>query len=105
MEPFDIGRSRLDNGDFDSAIRHFTEAIRLAPTDPTVYLYRGCSYGNKGEFDEAIADFTKGIALNPSDAFAYFARGYAYDRAGKIGEAIMISRRRSGSILKRRVHT
>ncbi len=88
MEAFDIGRSCLDDGDFDSAIRHFTEAIRLGPRDPRAYDYRGCAYAKKGVLDLAINDFTEAIRLNPDDAYAYYCRGLAYDQGGNFSEAI-----------------
>ena len=88
MEPFEIGKSCLDSGDYDSAIRHFTEAIRLAPLEPRGYDYRGWAYGKKGDLENAIADFSEAIRLNPNDAHAYYNRGYAYSRTGNSSNAI-----------------
>ena len=88
MKEFEIGKTCLESGDFDSAIRQFTEVIRLVPQAPTGYVYRGHACGRKGEFEKAIADFTEAIRINPKDAYAYHSRGYAYDRIGSLGKAL-----------------
>ena len=88
MEPFDIGKSSLDSGDFDSAVRYFTEAIRSAPLRGEAYDYRGCAFGNSGHIDSAVADFTEAIRLCPTDAYAYHCRGLAHYKAGRLGEAV-----------------
>ena len=76
------GESHFDNGEYDSAIADFSQAITLNPKDAFAYLSRGNAYGIKGEYDFAIADFNQAIALNPGDAIAYCRRGLAYGYKG-----------------------
>ena len=73
--------------DFDSAIQHFTESIRLNPTHTVPYNDRGAAYDRKGEFSQAIRDYTKAIELDPNNATAYFNRGGAFLKQKKWDKA------------------
>jgi tetratricopeptide (TPR) repeat protein len=75
-------------GDIDSAIRDYTQAIRLNPDYEAAYAYRALSYRSKGDFDRAIADFTQVIRINPNDAIGYFSRGMLYNDKGDYDRAI-----------------
>ena len=88
MEPFDIGKSSLDSGDFDSAVRYFTEAIRFRASRGEAYDYRGCASGIAATSTAPVADFTEAIRLCPTDAYAYHCRGLAHYKAGRLGEAV-----------------
>jgi tetratricopeptide (TPR) repeat protein len=60
---------RLGNqGEHDSAIADFTEAIRLSPKYTAAYYNRGIAYAKKGDYDRAIADYTQAIRLDPDHA-------------------------------------
>ena len=79
------GVEYFNQNDFDQAITHFAEALRLDPNVKAVkddlavaYYSRGVAYLNKGDSDRAIADITKAISLNPDDIDFYRARGYIY---------------------------
>ncbi|HSQ55508.1 MAG TPA: tetratricopeptide repeat protein [Gemmata sp.] len=62
-------------GEWDKAIKDYSEVIRLAPKDPNGYYQRGCARGEKRELKEAIEDFTEAIRLDPNNAAAYSMRG------------------------------
>ena len=94
----------LNNGDYDSAIAEFTQAIRLDPNDAEAYWKRHNAYRNRGnayydryevyhderDWDSATADWDQSsadrnwymyiwvISRNPNDAEAYYRRGLAY---------------------------
>jgi regulator of sirC expression with transglutaminase-like and TPR domain len=74
----DRGEAFLERGEGDSAIREFTEAIRLNPNNAEAYYYRGFVYGMNNDYERAIADFTQAIRLNPNNAEAYNYRGFSY---------------------------
>ena len=69
-------------GNYDRAIKEFSEAIRLTPRDPVPFYNRGNTYWNKGDNVRAIADYDEAIRLDPKHAFAYTNRGTASDDRG-----------------------
>ena len=68
---------------YDTAIRRFSDAIRLGPRSSDAYINRGVAYVEKGECDAAIADYTEAIRLDPSDPFVFSSRGIVYMRKGQ----------------------
>jgi tetratricopeptide (TPR) repeat protein len=70
------------NGNTDSALEDFSEAIRLlsAPIKHFPYYLRGKVYYLKNEFDLAIADFDEAIRICGDDAKYYLWRGIAYGK-------------------------
>jgi tetratricopeptide (TPR) repeat protein len=67
-----------DKGEYDNAIKDFTEALRLKPDSAAVYNWRGLAWDSKKEYDKAIADYTEAIRLDPKDALAFNNRGNAW---------------------------
>ena len=57
------GIDHLDEGNYDSAIQAFTEAIRINPNSADAYMGRGFAQALKGEYDRARSDFNKALAL------------------------------------------
>jgi tetratricopeptide (TPR) repeat protein len=58
----------------DSAIDHFTEAIRLDPKNSHLYVCRGRTYASKKAPDKTLADFVEAVRLNPKNVEALLAR-------------------------------
>jgi len=67
-----------EKGEYDKAIRDFSEAIHLNPQDPHSYVERGITFKRKKEFDKAIADHSEAIRLDSKWANAYFNRANVY---------------------------
>jgi tetratricopeptide (TPR) repeat protein len=65
-------------GNLDTAIKDFTEAIHLDPKYFIALCARGEAYRLQGDLDAAIQDCTKAIYLAPKYLFAYYVRGAAY---------------------------
>ena len=82
------GMTREEEGDFDGAITDFSEAIRLEPDFPDIYLRRGLAYRHKGKFDRAMDDYDKAIALEPDNFNNYYERGLLHQILGKLGKAL-----------------
>ena len=76
------GNAYYVKGEYDAAIKDYSEAIRLKPDYAKAYTNRGIAYGKKGEYDEAINDFSEVIRLKPDDASGYTNRGIAYKKQG-----------------------
>ena len=70
-------------GEYDKAIAHYSEALRLNPKDADAYYNRGIAWERRGEYDKAIADYSEAIRLNPNYADAYYNRGIAWERRGE----------------------
>jgi tetratricopeptide (TPR) repeat protein len=113
----DRGITLAIQGEFESAIADFTEAIRLNPEFSAAYLLRGRSLHTSvsdvqsvGEnfssvmttirtsgvitssqqqaYDKAIEDYTQAIRLDPNSSIAYRERGKAYSDKGDQDKAI-----------------
>jgi len=57
------GRRAAYTGDFQEAIRIFTEGARKFPQDARILRHRGHRYISTRQFDKAVADFQKAYAL------------------------------------------
>ena len=73
---------------YEKAVEHYAEALRLNPQLAEAYNNRGNVYNSMGEHDCAITDFNKAIQLKPDYADAYNNRGNAYDKKGDSDRAI-----------------
>lgn len=85
-----IGQEAAQNeGDFASAVQHFTKAITIYPDYAEAYVARGCAilYSFK-QHEFAIADHTTAVRLQPGLAPAYFHRADTYWDAGFTDEAL-----------------
>lgn len=74
------GRALCDSGDFDKALPHFDEAIRLNGELSKAYRDRGIAYLSLGEENKALADFSVACQLDPKDARAFWNRGIVFRR-------------------------
>lgn len=61
----------ITKGDYDNAIKDYTEIIQLFPEQygATGYFERGRAYEVKGDNEHAIADFEKAISLSSDSKF------------------------------------
>ena len=75
-------------GNYDLAIKDFTQSIQLKPDFVEAYYGRGSAYYNKGNYDQAIKDYTQAIQRGSGYAEAYFGRGLAYKNKNDSPKAI-----------------
>jgi tetratricopeptide (TPR) repeat protein len=75
---FESAYKHSQEGNFESAIIDYTEAIRLNPKDASAFNNRGIALDLSGYHDDAIADFNAAIRLESDYANAYNNRGAAY---------------------------
>src|SRR5271156_1976704 len=78
IKPFNQGVEAFDKKDYDTAIKAFTEALKIDPKFGQAYYNRALAAQNKGDYDPAIADYTQAIKFDPKYALAYNNRGMAY---------------------------
>jgi len=74
-------------GDFDEAIVHLSEVIRLNPDYAKGFYNRGIAHGNRRDLEKAIADLDEAIRLNPDFALAYYNRSKVHKITGDLNRA------------------
>lgn len=72
----------------EEAIADCSEAIRLDPRNPALYLERAEARSAVARCDEAIADYGRAIRLDPDHAGAYLGRRRAKSELGRHEEAV-----------------
>lgn len=77
-----LGVKQVKEGEYDEAIKNFSECIRIDQKKKIYqcYLGRGIAYYEKKNFDAAITDLTQSIQLEPKDfqSYEYRAESYLY---------------------------
>eukprot|EP00034_Subulatomonas_tetraspora_P001592 GABW01001917.1.p1 GENE.GABW01001917.1~~GABW01001917.1.p1 ORF type:complete len:111 (-),score=30.95 GABW01001917.1:3-335(-) len=66
------GNEALNAGNYDEAIRFYTQGIEVDPTNHVLYSNRSAAYSHKGEYSTAVVDAEKAIELKPD-----WPRGYS----------------------------
>ena len=66
VEAKNRGNACLSAKDFDGAIDHYSQAIKLDPEDPVFYSNRSAAYLSKGFHESALKDAKECIKLKPS---------------------------------------
>ena len=74
-----------EQGEYDNAIREFTKAVEVFPSDQS-YSNLAASYYRKGEYKKAIFFLSKAIECFPSNRL-YVKRGDTYFRSGEYDRA------------------
>ena len=62
-----LGKSKLEEGDFDVALDLFQQAILLDQKDPDLWNLTGIALRSIGRYDEAVECFNKSLSLDPRD--------------------------------------
>ncbi|KAL4362890.1 hypothetical protein GQ457_04G037960 [Hibiscus cannabinus] len=72
------GNAAFSSGDFNAAIKHFTEAINLAPTNHVLYSNRSAAYASLHQYDAALSDAKRTVELKPDWSKGYSRLGAAH---------------------------
>ncbi|KAL1559751.1 Hsp70-Hsp90 organizing protein 3 [Salvia divinorum] len=72
------GNAAFSAGNFSDAVRHFTDAINLSPTNHVLYSNRSASYASLNQFSNALSDAQNTVDLNPDWPKGYSRLGAAY---------------------------
>lgn len=75
---YNRGSAYTNLGEYVLAIRDYTEAIKINPTDPSYYYNRGLAYNNEREYDLALRDYDEAVRLNPLSAEIYGRLKFPY---------------------------
>ncbi|KAJ0048056.1 hypothetical protein Pint_15937 [Pistacia integerrima] len=82
------GNAAFSAGDHEAAVRHFSDAIALAPSNHVLYSNRSAAYASLNNFAEALADAKKTVELKPDWPKGYSRLGAAYVGSHNYGDAI-----------------
>ena len=76
-EILEIGYEKRDNGDYDGAIKAFTNALDLRPKYASAYYARAFVKDKINDYQGSIADYNEFIKIIPDFGLAYNNRGLA----------------------------
>ncbi|KAL1199067.1 Hsp70-Hsp90 organizing protein 1 [Cardamine amara subsp. amara] len=82
------GNAAFSSGDFTSAIRHFTEAIDLAPTNHVLFSNRSAAHASLHHYADALSDAEKTVELKPDWPKGYSRLGAAHLGLNQFQEAV-----------------
>merc|ERR1719486_824417 len=72
-----LGNEAFKAQDFKTAITHFTEAIKLDPTDHVFFSNRSACYASLEKYEEAFKDGSECVKLKPDWPKGYTRKGLA----------------------------
>ncbi|KAH7442651.1 hypothetical protein KP509_03G097700 [Ceratopteris richardii] len=81
------GNAAFSAGKFEEAIKHFSDAIALSPTNHVLFSNRSASYASIHKYQEALDDAQKTVELKPDWVKGYSRLGAAYVGLGKFDDA------------------
>lgn len=87
------GNAAFSAGNFEDAIKHFSDAITLSPSNHVLFSNRSASYASLHKYQEALEDAKKTVELKPDWAKGYSRLGAAYVGLGKHDDAIAAYRK------------
>tara|TARA_B100001540_G_C15350549_1_gene436663 strand:+ start:110 stop:337 length:228 start_codon:yes stop_codon:yes gene_type:complete len=61
------GTENLQEGDFESALSFFEQALLLEPENPDLWNQKGIALRSLGRYDEASECYNKSLQLDPRD--------------------------------------
>jgi Tfp pilus assembly protein PilF len=82
------GKSAIEKKQFETAVKHLTDAIIADPKNEEAYYERAFAYYSMKKFDKAIADYDAVIRLNPRHHWAYNDRGNCHKEKEDLKPAI-----------------
>ena len=72
---------------YHDAIATFTRGIKIAPTNPLLYRWRGHRYISIGAFDKALTDLERGNKLDTTNYDIWYHIGVAHFERGEFAKA------------------
>ncbi|KAF2299007.1 hypothetical protein GH714_029709 [Hevea brasiliensis] len=82
------GNAAFSAGDYAGAVRHFTDAISLAPSNHVLYSNRSAALASLHNYADALADAKKTVELKPDWSKGYSRLGAAHLGLNQIQDAI-----------------
>ncbi|CAL0314292.1 unnamed protein product [Lupinus luteus] len=82
------GNAAFSSGDYTAAIRHFSDAIALSPTNHVLYSNRSAAYASLQNYTDALTDAKKTVELKPDWSKGYSRLGAAHIGLGQHSDAV-----------------
>ena len=83
------GNAACLRGDFELAVRRYTDAIGRDPEDAALHNNRAYAYLRTNEIDKAITDYDEALRIDPHHSKARFFRGSLYEERGDWDKAVV----------------
>ena len=90
-----IGSLHWDAGHPDAALEAYDRAIRLQPTDPYVWYYKGYVLHRLARYQESLPCLDRALTLKPDAGFIMNQKGFCHTKLGQREEAIRAHREAS----------
>lgn len=82
------GHRWFERGQFIYAVNTYSHAIKINPSNPDTYFFRGLAKFKSGDIEGAEEDFTVAIKIKPDYVGAYINRGIIYKDKGELDNAL-----------------
>lgn len=92
------GNAALTAGNFEEAIKAYSDAIKLDESNHVLYSNRSAAYLKAGKLQEALNDAEKTVQLNPTWAKGYSRKGAALFALEKWEECFSAYNKGKGSL-------
>ena len=85
---FFLGELENVKGDYESALPHHKQAVKLNPNNPFLLKNLGVTYSLLGKEEEAIELYDRALEIKPDDYDSLRNKGVSLSKLGKVKEAI-----------------
>ncbi len=85
---YSLGNQALSTLDFEQALLHYNEAIRLNPDHAGAHLKRGQIRWQSNQYEASLPDLNRAIELDSTLTWAYFFRGVSLATLDRLEESV-----------------